>query len=92
MSQKVLESAVRTQGDCEVRALTPIRKSGVEKLSLGTHLIPERLEQGAQERLAATTGKRRQMSFERECYLCKFGSLLRSAFQRGPINVGDRDT
>ncbi len=57
VGQELRECPLRSQLHGEVGSLAPRRERGVERVVLGVNLVPERLEQAAQQPLAAAAGK-----------------------------------
>ena len=56
VGQQVGECPLGAELHCEVGPLAPGGERGVERVVLGVNLVAERLEQAAQQRLAAAAG------------------------------------
>ncbi len=66
MGQQVAQGAGGAQADREVAAHPPLRELGVERMGLGRDRVAERLEEAAQDPLAAAAGEGRQADVEGE--------------------------
>jgi hypothetical protein len=78
--------------DREVAAVAPLgRQRGIERVRLGRHRPPERLEQPAQELVAAAAGQHRDARLERDRRRRDVGPVLRLPAERRPIHLRDGD-
>src|SRR5205085_3436890 len=80
--EQLAQRARRLELDGEVGAVAPLGEGFVEGVALGAHLVAERLEEAAKERLAPAARKHDDARDEWERRLDEVGALLAAAAER----------
>src|SRR5687768_6601400 len=89
--EQIVESDGRRQCDSVIGAGSPLRVEGVELMAGRLDLIAERLEQSADQRLAAAARHSRERRLQRKGSLHRLRSIVAPAGHRRAIDLRNGD-